>query len=388
MRCSPGRIYCSAGETCRRAIQPLSCMNPWQRYQADLERPGFTHDSAQELAVKQLQALYEALLQQPQPSRLQRLAGRFRKLQREPVKGLYLWGGVGRGKTYLVDVFFESLPFAEKKRLHFHHFMQMVHAQLRRIRDQQNPLQQIAARFAEETRVLCFDEFFVTDIADAMLLGGLLEGLFAEGVTLVATSNIPPDELYQDGLQRARFLPAIEQIKRHTTVLNVDSGVDYRLRYLEQVETYLIPADAASEKVFASEFEQLAGGGGKIGAKLEIAGRLIPTRRLADNVVWFDFAAICGGPRSQADYIEIGRRFHTVLVSGVPKLTGERDNEARRFIAMIDELYDRAVNFLCTAAAPPEALYEGHHLRFAFERTVSRLQEMRSKEYLARPHRA
>lgn len=362
-------------------------MNPWQRYQADLERPGFSPDPAQARAVQHLQAVYEALLQQPPPSsRLQRLAERFRKPQREPIKGLYLWGGVGRGKTYLVDVFFDSLPFAEKKRLHFHHFMQMVHEGLRRTRDQQNPLQQIAARFAKDTRVLCFDEFFVTDIADAMLLGGLLEALFAAGVTLVATSNIPPDELYKDGLQRARFLPAIELIKQHTKVLNVDSGVDYRLRYLEQVEIYHIQTGPGSEQDLAKEFEQLTGGAGKTGAKLEIAGRLIPTRRLADNVVWFDFAAICGGPRSQADYIEIGRRFHTVLVSGIPKLTGERDNEARRFIAMIDEFYDRSVNFICTAAAPPEALYEGHHLRFAFERTVSRLQEMRSKEYLARPH--
>lgn len=369
------------------SIQSLSCMNPWQRYQADLERPGFSHDPAQERAVQHLQAIYEALQRQPQPNALQRLTARLRQPQREPVKGLYLWGGVGRGKTYLVDVFFDSLPFKEKQRLHFHHFMQMVHEELQQTRDQQNPLQQIAERFAANTRVLCFDEFFVTDIADAMLLGGLLKALFERGVTLVATSNIPPDELYKNGLQRARFLPAIELIKQHTTVLNVDSGIDYRLRYLEQVEIYHTPADACSERVFAQEFEQLAGGSGEVGAKLEVAGRLIPTRRMADDVVWFDFATICGGPRSQTDYIEIGRRFHTVLVSGIPKLTGERDNETRRFIAMIDEFYDRAVKFICTAAAPPEGLYSGDHLSFAFERTISRLQEMRSKEYLTRPHR-
>ncbi|NLO80858.1 MAG: cell division protein ZapE [Xanthomonadaceae bacterium] len=362
-------------------------MTPWQRYQADLKRPDFSYDPAQERAVQHLQAIYEALLEQPRPNRLQRLMQRLRRPAREPVKGLYLWGGVGRGKTYLVDVFFDSLPFPEKRRLHFHHFMQLVHDELRRNRDRQNPLQLIASRIAADTRVLCFDEFFVTDIADAMLLGGLLEGLFAEGVTLVATSNIPPDELYKDGLQRARFLPAIELIKRHTTVLNVDSGIDYRLRYLERVEIYHTPADERSEQLFAQEFEHLAGGPGQADAQLEIAGRLIPTRRLADNVVWFDFAAICGSPRSASDYIEIGRRFHTVLVSGIPRLAGEQDNEARRFIAMIDEFYDRAVNFLCTAAVPPEELYQGYHLRFAFERTVSRLQEMRSREYLARPHR-
>lgn len=362
-------------------------MNPWQRYQADLERSDFTHDPAQENAVRHLQALYEALLRQPEPTRLQRLASRLRKTRREPEQGLYLWGGVGRGKTYLVDVFFDSLPFAEKKRLHFHRFMQLVHDELRRTRDQQDPLKLIASRFAATTRVLCFDEFFVTDIADAMLLAGLLEALFAEGVTLVATSNIPPDELYKDGLQRARFLPAIELLKRYTTVLNVDGGVDYRLRYLEQVEIYHTPADAAAEQVFEREFAYIAGQPGDAGVALEIAGRMIPVRRLAEDVVWFDFTAICGGPRSQKDYIEISRLFHTVLVSNIPPLTGERDNEARRFIAMIDEFYDRGVKLICTAAEPPETLYSGHHLRFAFERTVSRLQEMRSKDYLARPHR-
>lgn len=360
-------------------------MTPWQRYQADLERPEFSYDPAQEDAVRHLQALYEALVEQTATK--PRLLERFRRRRRQPEKGLYLWGGVGRGKTYLVDVFFDSLPFADKKRLHFHHFMAMVHRQLRQILDQQDPLKLIAARFATQARVLCFDEFFVSDIADAMLLGGLLDALFAEGVTLVATSNIPPDELYKDGLQRARFLPAIDLIKQHTTVLNVDGGVDYRLRYLEQVEIYHIPADEAAERVFEREFEHLAGEAGSAGVALEIAGRLIPTRRLADDVVWFDFDAICDGPRSQADYIEIGSMFHTVLVSNIPPLTPERDNQARRFIAMIDEFYDRAVKFICTAAEPPETLYSGEHLRFAFERTISRLQEMRSKDYLARPHR-
>lgn len=363
-------------------------MTPWQRYQADLQRPDFSHDPAQEGAVRHLQALYEELLRQPpEPTGLKRLTAGLRRQRREPLKGLYLWGGVGRGKTYLVDTFFDSLPFPQKQRLHFHRFMQMVHNELRQLRDQQDPLKLVARRFAAETRVLCFDEFFVTDIADAMLLGGLLEALFDEGVTLVATSNIPPDELYKDGLQRARFLPAIELIKRHTTVLNVDNGIDYRLRYLEQVEIYHVPADAAAEQVLAREFEHIAGERGSADTALEIEGRMIPVRRLASDVVWFDFADICGGPRSQADYIEIGRLFHTVLVSNIPELTGLRENEARRFIALVDEFYDRAVKLICTAAAPPESLYSGHHLRFAFERTVSRLQEMQSKDYLARPHR-
>jgi cell division protein ZapE len=362
-------------------------MTPWQRYQADLQRPGFSRDPAQENAVRHLQALYDALINQREPSAFERLVDKLRKRRREPVKGLYFWGGVGRGKTYLVDTFFESLPFPEKKRLHFHRFMQMVHHQLRQLRDQQNPLETVGSRFAEDTRVLCFDEFFVSDIADAMLLAGLLDALFARGVTLVATSNIRPGDLYKEGLQRARFLPAIDLIKRHTTVLNVDGGTDYRLRHLEQVEIYHVPADAESEQVLEREFRQMSGETGSSGEPLEIEGRLIPTRQLAEGVVWFDFAAICGGPRSQNDYIEIGRMFHTVLVSNIPPLTGERENEARRFIAMVDEFYDRAVKLICTAAEPVESLYSGYHLRFAFERTVSRLQEMQSKEYLARPHR-
>jgi cell division protein ZapE len=362
-------------------------MTPWERYQADLKRPEFTHDPAQEMAMRHLQALYEALLEQPQPSTWQRLLERVRKQPKEPVKGLYFWGGVGRGKTYLVDTFYDCLPFPEKKRLHFHRFMHAVHHQLKGLKNQQDPLRTVAARFAEQARVICFDEFFVSDIADAMILAGLLDELFAQGVTLVATSNIEPDLLYHDGLQRERFLPAIALIKRHTKVLNVDGGTDYRLRYLEQAEIYHSPADAQADRILAEEFEHIAGEAGRADVPLEIEGRAIATRRLAEGVVWFDFRAICDGPRSQADYIEIARTFHTVLVSGIPEFSKARDDQARRFIALVDEFYDHDVKLICSAARPVEALYAGQRLAFAFERTVSRLQEMQSREYLGRPHR-
>ena len=362
-------------------------MTPWQRYRADLQRSDFQHDPAQEEAVRQLQRLYEELLLPPeQPSGLNRLLSMLRPQPREPVRGLYLWGGVGRGKTYLVDTFFEALPFAQKRRLHFHRFMQAVHAELKQLRDRQDPLKLVAHRFAEQARVICFDEFFVSDIADAMILGGLLEGLFANGVTLVATSNIEPDGLYHDGLQRARFLPAIALLKRHTRVLNVDGGVDYRLRYLERAEIYHVPHDAAAECLLAQSFQQIARQEGGAEGALQIEGRAIPVRRQGEGVAWFEFEALCDGPRSQADYIELARLFHTVLLADIPVFSAERDDQARRFISLVDEFYDRNVKLIVTAAAPAAQLYRGRRLAFAFERTVSRIQEMQSKEYLARPH--
>lgn len=363
-------------------------MTPWERYQADLQRPQFSFDPAQEEAVRHLQALYEALLahRPAPPRRWRRLLGSRRPALR-PVKGLYLWGGVGRGKTYLVDIFYDCLPFSEKKRLHFHRFMQAVHHQLKSLGEREDPLKIVAERFAAEARVICFDEFFVTDIADAMILAGLLEALFERGVTLVATSNIEPDGLYRDGLQRQRFLPAIALIKEHTTVLNVDGGIDYRLRYLQQARIYHTPAGADADRQLAEEFEHIAGEAGESEPKLEIEGRHIRARRVADGVVWFDFRQICDGPRGQADYIEIARLYHTVLVSGIPVFDAARDDQARRFIAMVDEFYDRDVNLICSAAAPAEELYAADRLSFAFERTISRLQEMQSREYLARPHR-
>jgi cell division protein ZapE len=366
-------------------------VTPLERYQADLAKPGFVRDAAQQMAIGHLQRLYEELvaaeLAAP-PGVVQRLLGKLgRERLVEPIRGLYFWGGVGRGKTYLMDAFFESLPFERKLRAHFHRFMQRIHRELRALAGEKNPLQLIARKIAGEARVICFDEFFVTDITDAMILGTLFEALFGHGVTLVATSNIVPDNLYKDGLQRARFLPAIELVKRHTLVLNVDGGTDYRLRALEQAELYHHPLDAAAETSLRASFEALAPEPGTADRVLEIEGRPVRARWLADDVAWFDFAELCDGPRSQNDYIELAREFHAVLVGGVPQLGADKDDQARRFINMVDEFYDRNVKLVLAAAVPLERLYSGGRLSFEFERTRSRLLEMQSHDYLARPHR-
>lgn len=363
-------------------------MTPWQRYQADLQRPDFVADAAQKNAVQALQELYDTLLETPQPSAMVRLRSMLgRQPAKTPVCGLYLWGGVGRGKTYLMDVFHEVLPFQDKQRLHFHRFMQQVHARLKALRDRQNPLDLVAEQFAAEARVLCFDEFFVSDIADAMILGRLLDGLFREGVTLVATSNIPPDQLYEGGLQRQRFLPAIRLLNDHMRVINLDGGTDYRLRYLEQAEIYYCPLDEESDRLLEEEFRRLGTGRSHRNAWIDINGRRIPVRGLSDNVVWFDFADICDGPRGQEDYIEIAREFHTVLIGQVPILGTEQENQARRFISLVDEFYDHGVKLVLAAAASPENLYQGKRLQFEFQRTQSRLLEMQSRAYLGQPHR-
>ncbi|RME32597.1 MAG: AFG1 family ATPase [Gammaproteobacteria bacterium] len=365
-------------------------MTPWDRYQRDLQRSGFSHDPAQERVVAYLQRLYHALLQAPQSRPrfhlLSLLPGRSRQDHSRPVRGLYLWGGVGRGKTYLVDCFYATLPFREKRRVHFHRFMQEVHDALKAHRETVNPLSRVADELSRHCRVLCFDEFHVTDIADAMLLGGLLEALFERGVTLVATSNQPPEELYRDGLQRDRFLPAIALIREHTEVIHVDSPVDYRLRELERAEIYHSPLDAAAREMMRHNFEHLCTEPGTEGTTLEILGRSIPTVRCGEGVVWFDFHALCDGPRGAADYIEIAREFHTVLISDIPVLGEADEDRARRLMTAVDEFYDRNVKLVISAAAPPDRLYRGTRLQEPFQRTVSRLEEMRSHDYLARPH--
>ena len=345
--------------------------------------------------MRALQDLHERLVSTPSQRSvsggglLERLGLRSRPMSTWPrVQGLYLWGGVGRGKTYLVDVFHETLPMPQKRRLHFHRFMQMVHHRLRDLEDVQDPLDIVASEFARETRVLCFDEFFVSDITDAMLLGGLLRGLFREGVTLVATSNIPPAGLYKDGLQRERFLPAIELLEKHTAVIELEGDTDYRLRYLEQAELYHWPLDEAADEVLTEEFVHLAPEAPTFNTELVVEGRSIAARGLADDVAWFDFSAVCDGPRGQADYIELARTFHSVLISNVPVLDEARENQARRFIALVDEFYDHGVKLILSAEVPPERLYQGKRLCFEFERTLSRLQEMQSHAYLAGAHRA
>ena len=368
---------------------------PYERYRRDLQQEGFQHDPAQERAVQRLQKIYDQLLAQPTAPAPAKKTGLFARWSGRDkaettaaaaVRGLYLWGGVGRGKTYLVDTFVDALPLDRKLRIHFQSFMRMVHAELKELKNQPDPLKVVARRFAEKARVICLDEFFVADITDAMLLDGLLRELFASGVTLITTSNIEPDGLYKDGLQRARFLPAIELIKQHLDVLNVDGGVDYRLRYLEKAEIYHCPLDDRAEQILNELFDHIAPEPGHRGGDLEIEGRYIPTLREADGIVWFSFRAICDGPRGTADYIEIARCFHTVLISNVPVLDWQMENQARRFVNLVDEFYDRGVKLALSAAAPLLQLYQGEKLKFEFQRTVSRLQEMQSHEYLERPH--
>lgn len=363
-----------------------AALTPAARYAADLQREGFAVDAAQAGAVAALQKLFDELIAKPPKRGLLDGLSSKRPLY-PPVKGLYFWGGVGRGKTYLMDVFYEALPFSAKRRTHFHRFMLDVHERRHRYPDVRDPLAKVAAEIAAETRVLCFDEFFVSDIADAMILGRLMEALFAKGVTLVTTSNIVPDGLYKDGLQRANFLPAIVILKNHVTVLNVDGGVDYRLRHLTDAELYLTPCDAACEMRLADYFNRFAGTQGNEGVTLTIHGRDLITRRHAEGVVWFDFSELCEGPRGAADYIELARTHHTLMLSHIPVLTVSDENEARRFITLIDEMYDRNVKMVIAADTPIDALYRGDRLVFEFERTKSRLIEMRTLEYLQRPHR-
>lgn len=364
--------------TAERAARPPS---PRERYSADLARAGFVADAAQARAVEALQALYETLLATPPQRRLGRL-----RLPWPSVRGLYLWGGVGRGKTYLMDTFYEALPFSRKRRAHFHRFMLEVHARRNRHAGDRDPLRLVAEEFAQDARVLCFDELQVCDIADAMILGRLFEALFERGVTLVATSNQAPDQLYQDGLQRERFLPAIERLKRHCAVLNVDGGTDYRFRALREAALYLQPCDARTMAALGERFAALTPHGRRAQTTLTINDREIAARGAAEGVAWFDFHELCDGPRSVADYVELARQYHTVILSYLPILTSEDDNAARRFINLVDEFYDRGVKLLIGAEAPLAGLYVGHKLKFEFERTVSRLIEMQSPAYLAKPH--
>lgn len=357
-------------------------------YTRRLRERGYLADAAQLDVVDRLEDLRRRLTASRRETRplAGRLMGHLSGRAIEPERGVYLWGPVGRGKTWLMDLFFQSLPFAERRRRHFHRFMHDVHAQLKGLADQAAPLELIAARLAGEARVLCFDELFVTDIADAMILAALFRGLFRRGVSLVATSNVRPRELYQNGLQRQRFLPAIDLIEQHTEVLAVDGGRDYRLRQLEQAGTYLSADDPNTQRRLRALFAQLSEQADWGHGTLEINGRSIPVVHQNDSAVWFDFEALCAGARSQEDYIEIARLYSAVVLSGVPQLDSLHDDEARRFIALIDELYDRRVKLVISAAGAPQSLYRGERLRVEFQRAASRLMEMQSTEYLAQEH--
>lgn len=366
-------------------------MNPLQHYQADLNAGRITADPAQLVVVKQLQLLFENL--EEQRMRSQGLLNfLFRNRFRKPtsLRGVYLWGGVGRGKTYLMDILCNCLPPDTRLRTHFHRFMQEIHTELRNLQGQANPLERVAENLAKRYQVLCFDEFFVLDIGDAMILAGLLDALFARGVVLVTTSNIDPDGLYDNGLQRARFLPAIALIKEHTLVLQIAGGADYRLRTLSKAILYYYPSDAVTEAKLTDSFRQLAPDPASIRKdhKIDVLNRKLRTRFCADDVVWFEFSELCDGPRSAYDYVEIAKLFHAVYISSVPALADTHKDQVRRFINLVDELYDRRVKLIIAAQVPLAELYQGKQLAFEFERTRSRLIEMQSYEYLGYEHRA
>jgi len=363
-------------------------MTPQAEYQILLDAGKLEPDPAQAEIVGRLHALHLQLLEPPRtrPGLIKRLTGRA-KTDAPVTRGLYIWGSVGRGKTWLVDLFYNSLPLQQKRRIHFHRLMQEIHEALAGLRNQADPLDRIAEGMARELRVLCLDEFIVTDIGDAMILAQLLRGLFQRGVTLVTTSNTQPDNLYLGGIQRASFLPAIELLKSHTQVIELQGGLDYRLRYLQKAKVYHTPLGQESKRIMQEEFQRLAPEEARIGGVIKLFHRDVPVVQIADDLVWFDFEVICGPPRSQADYLEIARCFHSVMISGIPLLTPAEDDATRRFLYLLDEFYDRRVKLIISADEVPESLYLGNRLAFEFQRAISRLQEMQSTEYLASPHK-
>lgn len=369
-------------------------MTPGAAYQAAVAAGRMDADPAQRRAVAALDELHAALTAAEADLAAGTGGGPVRRWTRRllghadaaRVPGLYLWGGVGRGKTWLMDLFFESLPVAAKRRLHFHRFMQELHAELRRVAGQRDPLEPVGAKLAAEARVLCLDEMQVNDIADAMLMAGLLDTLFRHGVTLVTTSNVPPDGLYRAGLQRQRFLPAIALLQRHCRVLELDSPTDYRLRQLAQASVYLMPTGAAADAALARWYAALTTGGAGSRAPIIVNDRPIPVVAADAGVVWLDFDVLCNIPRSKNDYVELARCFHTVLLANLRPLDDEQSDRAHRLVTLVDALYDRACTLICSADAAPDALYRGRDMAFVFERTKSRLVEMQTEQYLARPH--
>jgi cell division protein ZapE len=360
-----------------------STMNVIEYFENELATRGYHADEAQRRAVDRLQQCYAEWM-----AYKARRSNALRKLIVHPElpRGVYLWGGVGRGKSFLMDSFYAVVPLQRKTRLHFHEFMREVHRQLEELKGQANPLDELARRVAKRYRLICFDEFHVSDIADAMILHRLLTGLFDNGVQFVMTSNYEPDTLYPDGLHRDRVLPAIDLIKSRLDILNVDGGIDYRRRTLAQVAVYHTPLGAAADQALRGAFSRLAAVPDE-SPILHIEKRELKALRRADGVVWFDFATLCGGPRSQNDYLELATRFHTVILSDVPQMSPRMASEARRFTWLVDVFYDHKVKLLMSAEVPPESLYVDGPMVNEFSRTVSRLVEMQSKEYLEAPRR-
>ncbi|MGH6609437.1 MAG: cell division protein ZapE [Burkholderiaceae bacterium] len=351
---------------------------------AALANRGYTLDASQQAAVDRLQQLFdECVAYKSQRSNA------LKKLIAHPAvpRGVYLWGPVGRGKSFLMDVFFAAVPITRKTRVHFHEFMRKVHRELDDLKGTENPLDEVAERIAKRHRLICFDEFHVSDIADAMILHRLLDKLFELNVGFVMTSNYPPDGLYPDGLHRDRMLPAIELLQERLDVVQIDGGIDYRKRAMQRIDAYIAPSGPAADAALQKAFERIAETDDD-NPVLHIEARQIRARRRAGGVVWFDFAVLCGGPRSQNDYLEIAARFHTVLMSNIPKMGAGQASEARRFTWLVDVLYDHRVKLIVSAEVPADQLYVAGSLQNEFARTVSRLYEMQSRDYLEAPRRS
>jgi len=364
------------GQIARREGALIAYLEP------ELVRRHAILDYAQAAALDRLQQLADELkeFRAARQSALRRLF-----TAPDVPQGVYLWGGVGRGKTFLMDSFFAAVPLRRKTRVHFHAFMRDVHAELKRLTREEDPLVRVAEHIGKRWRLVCFDEFHVADIADAMILGRLLAALFDLGVVLVVTSNYPPDGLYPDGLQRENFLPTVKLLQRWLDVVHIDAGVDYRLRTLERAESFHVPGGPQADSALAQAFEAMRSGPDEK-PRLEIEGRTLSATRRAGSAIWFDFANLCDGPRSQRDYLELARRFAVMIVSDIPVMSQQQGDLARRFTWLIDILYDHRVKLLASAAAPPEELYPSGPNVQDFPRTVSRLAEMRTREYMARPH--
>lgn len=357
------------------------------QYKKDLSSGIMEPDKAQEQAVMLLQKLYDDIIQRDIKNKS--LSGVISALwykSFKPIKSLYLWGGVGRGKTYLMDMFYENLDIEKKLRSHFHRFMLKVHDQLASLEGHEDPLMIVADNFAKSYKVICFDEFYVSDIADAMVLGSLLKYLFERKVIIVFTSNVLVDNLYLDGLQRQRFMPAIGILKKNCNIFEVDSGIDYRLNILSEAGIYHLSSEIDVIDRIKDYFNKLIVVSPSWDTTMKVDGRSIDVYGIAGDIAWFSFASLCQTPRSSRDYIEIASCFHTIILSTIPVFNSDNEDEARRFIALIDELYDRCVNLIIVADFMPEELYHGDILKFQFKRTVSRLTDMRSDSYLSSPH--